>query len=351
MIKKTTNFPKPATSAFSLYYLIFSLGIVFLLIAPVASGADETALNYNMGPALLEVSSLAPGQSFRYSPIPCVHEAIVPGQVHIRLGSSWANIFTEGKAYDLDYEVLHARFSVSYGVNERLQMTAAFEQRNFFGGGMDGLIIEFHDLFGIEQGGRTNVPRNVSHYLFRDAQGNMLADSDDINTFDNNNIQAEISYILSPGTRILPAVHLKGVVCRNLDSPLIGRGNSLDYSMGVGFSKRWSKKWLSYHNAMYSWFGRNESPYFTLSDNSVSIVNALVWQYRPRFSYLLQFIYADGMFENIPGLSEATHEAHLGFKWKMKSGGILEFAIIENVISYNNSPDFGIHLAYTYTPE
>jgi hypothetical protein len=85
-----------------------------------------------------------------------------------------------------------------------------------------------------------------------------------------------------------------------------------------------------------------------LSENGLSVVNALVWQYRPRVSYLLQFMYGEGLFKNISDLSDATHEAHLGLKWELKSGGLLEFAIIENIISYDNSPDFGIHLAYTY---
>lgn len=48
-------------------------------------------------------------------------------------------------------------------MTERLQVTAAFEQRNFIGGGLDGLIIEFHDIFRLEQGGRTEAP--ISEFI------------------------------------------------------------------------------------------------------------------------------------------------------------------------------------------
>ncbi|MBW2608155.1 MAG: DUF3187 family protein [Deltaproteobacteria bacterium] len=33
------------------------------------------------------------------------------------------------------------------------------------------------------------------------------------------------------------------------------------------------------------------------------------------------------------------------FKWQLSSGSIVEFALIENVITFDNSPDFGLHLA------
>lgn len=104
---------KPERWIYPSLRIILFLGFSALAIAPMASQAGEMAFDYNLGPALLEVSSQAPGQSFRYSPIPCVNEAIVPESAHVRLGSSLTNIFTKNSRYDLDYGILHARFSVS----------------------------------------------------------------------------------------------------------------------------------------------------------------------------------------------------------------------------------------------
>jgi hypothetical protein len=44
--------------------------------------------------------------------------------------------------------------------------------------------------------------------------------------------------------------------------------------------------------------------------------------------------------KNLGALDEPAHEIHLGAKWR---GGRVtaEAALIENIITYNNSPDFG----------
>ncbi|MBW2144225.1 MAG: DUF3187 family protein, partial [Deltaproteobacteria bacterium] len=62
-----------------------------------------------------------------------------------------------------------------------------------------------------------------------------------------------------------------------------------------------------------------------------------------------QYIWHEAALEDFEELSDASHELDLGFKWKLSSGGIIEFAVIENIITYDNSPDFGLHLAYNYS--
>jgi len=37
----------------------------------------------------------------------------------------------------------------------------------------------------------------------------------------------------------------------------------------------------------------------------------------------------------------------LGWKWEVKTKVVLEFALIENIIVFDNSPDFGIHAGIT----
>ena len=263
------------------------------------------------------------------------------------LGGSWANIWTQGKRYDLDYEILHSRLSLSYGVNHRFLFTAAFEKKNYFGGAMDGFLIAFHNLIGVEQDGRDKVKSNKAHYLFRDAQGHVIVDSTDIAVFNNNALQASVSYILTPGSRWLPAVNLSGTVSWSLNTPLMGSGEAVDTAFGVGLSKRWAKKWLTYHEVSFIYFGKNELPHFSMKNNGYSLINAVVWEWRPSISWLLQFMYTNGLIKDFPDLKDPSYEAHIGMKWQTKHDGMFEFAVIENVINYDNSPDFGVHLKYT----
>lgn len=35
---------------------------------------------------------------------------------------------------------------------------------------------------------------------------------------------------------------------------------------------------------------------------------------------------------------------HLGFIWRLSKAYVLDFALIANIITMDNSPDFGLHL-------
>ncbi len=327
---------------------ICCFGLALLILIPMkAFPSREMPFDYNLGAGPLEISSESPGQSVRYSPVPGIPEKIIPGSLETSLGASWANIWTRDERYNLDYEILHTRFSLSYGVTPRLRLTAAYEKRKYFGGAMDGFLIWFHDLVGVEQDGRDEIPRNEAHYFFADTQKNVIVDSNDIEVFDNDAIQIGASYLLMPGSRFWPAINLTGTVSWGLDTPLIGSGEPVDFALGVGLSKRWARKWLTYHNFTYIRFGQNELHYFSLQDNGFSMVNAIVWEWRPNVSVPLQFMYTSGLVKDTPNLKDSSYEAHIGLKWKMKRHGQLEVALIENVINYDNSPDFGIHLNYS----
>ena len=46
--------------------------------------------------------------------------------------------------------------------------------------------------------------------------------------------------------------------------------------------------------------------------------------------------------------STNSHEITLGWKWEFVNNVVLEFGLIENLINFENSPDFGIHAGLTW---
>ena len=314
--------------------------------------ADDVTSDYNLsGPGLLGVASQAPSQTFRFTPMPSIPDAVHPGKVDLRFGSSWVNVWSKDARYLLDYESLNSRISLAYGVNERLQLSAAFEGRNYFGGAMDNLIEGFHDLFNLYQDGRDRTPGNQTRILIRDAAGDVTYDSSDVNQLDNSSFQLSVSYLLFRGTKILPAVSLSGTLAQSVQSPLAGNGEPLDFSGGIGLSKRWAKRWYSYHTLSYTHFDQTQMAMFSMEDNGMTLTNTLAWQVRPTVALILQAMYSEGLVKDLPGLKDASQEVHMGFKWRPTKAGVLEFALIENVINYDNGPDFGVHLSYTWAPK
>ena len=51
--------------------------------------------------------------------------------------------------------------------------------------------------------------------------------------------------------------------------------------------------------------------------------------------------------EGFDPFSEASHEITLGWKWEVVPQGVLEIGVVENLVTFDNSADFGIHAGFT----
>ncbi len=67
-----------------------------------------------------------------------------------------------------------------------------------------------------------------------------------------------------------------------------------------------------------------------------------------RQSLLLQYLLTEGLIEDFEPFSEASNEITLGWKWEAIPRGTLEVGLIENVVSFDNGPDFGILTGFSY---
>ena len=52
--------------------------------------------------------------------------------------------------------------------------------------------------------------------------------------------------------------------------------------------------------------------------------------------------------KDFSSFSELSHEVTVGWKWEIILGQILEVGLIENIITFDNSPDFGFHVGYSW---
>jgi hypothetical protein len=75
-------------------------------------------------------------------------------------------------------------------------------------------------------------------YIFYDEEGNVTVSLNRAHRFDNSNLMAGASYIVSPGSESLPALNLSAVLYRELDNPFQDDGEPLDIDLVAGISKR-----------------------------------------------------------------------------------------------------------------
>ena len=58
----------------------------------------------------------------------------------------------------------------------------------------------------------------------------------------------------------------------------------------------------------------------------------------------MQYLVSEEIAEDFSPFTKASHEVNLGWKWEMPGACTFELGLIENVITYGNSPDFGVHM-------
>lgn len=56
------------------------------------------------------------------------------------------------------------------------------------------------------------------------------------------------------------------------------------------------------------------------------------------------YLFSVAGIKTLEALDKPSHEVHLGFKLRVYGNYVMDFALIENMITLDNSPDFGVHI-------
>ena len=335
-------------------FQIVMIAMVVFFLYPAPGWSTEIGYDYNYGPGKFDIRSQSPAQSLRLT-LPM----LVPGDMRSGWGThvncTWSNVWASGPEYLLDYEMFDTIAGISYGFNKKFALSVEFENRHYFGGCMDNPIQQFHNLFGIDQNGRSKVPHNRKVIQRFNPQTGQLLSETSADELDNNSIDFLLNYNVTTGTRIWPSVNIYGVVRYGLDCPdICETDNPLDFGIGLGFAKRWSKRWHSYLSIGYTFYELRKTTAalgvkpIEFENKALNGLLAASWDYTPDFAIVTQYLYSGPDIKNLQGMDKPSHEVQIGFKWKTKYG-LMEFALTENIINMGNSPDFGLHTGWSYT--
>jgi len=300
----------------------------------------------HVGYGPIKLQSQSPFQALRLGMIPLTPSTLSRGQKEVRGAASWVNIWnvSEGE-YLFDYEMLQTTLTLDYGITDTLQIGVGAEVRGRFGGAMDGFIQGFHDLFGIEQNGRDLVRKGDFTFEIDPSASRpgVALTSDDKGIF-SQNLLVTLQHNVTCGTARLPAFSY-AVTARVEagDSHDLKGGSGFDIGASVSLSRRFGK-FYAYGTLSYSIFGRERFHDVELRDDQLTGLLAMEWRLTPWMSLLIQYLVSEGVAEDLGEISKPSHEVTLGWKGEVKKGTVVEVGLIENVITYDNSPDFGVHL-------
>jgi hypothetical protein len=210
------------------------------------------------------------------------------------------------------------------------------------------VILGFHDAFGIAVGARNQFSRNENRIEIQPPDGGprLVVDETNPQPYEQG-LLATFQHILTYGDDAFPAVSWSLTLRRHLDEGDIEPQGPVDIGASVGFAKRAGPFHL-YAGGTFAWFGRESYFGLKLRTTQWSALAALELNVISDFSVIGQLLVTSGGIDGLKHLSDPCYEVTAGFKWEFLKGMILDFAIVENVINFENSPDFGIHGGLTF---
>ncbi len=301
----------------------------------------------NVGYGPLDLPSQSALQGLRLGFSPRSPSTLIQGERELRVHATWVNIWADEPELQFDYETLQTTATFGYGLTDTLQVEGGISIQSRFGGELDSLIQEFHDLFGIDQDGRDLVPRGRFAADIQPTGGQpgvSLTDSD-------RGVYASAAVLtlqhnVTCGTLTLPAFSYSLTGRYEIQSDDLEGGSPLDFGISVAAAKRFETLYL-YGTFGFAVFGRDRFRGLELRNTQYSFLTALEWRAFSTASLLIQYLLTEGLTDTPGKLSEPSHEITLGAKWEVLRGTVLEFGLIENIVTFGNSPDFGLHLGLT----
>ncbi|MFT7676929.1 MAG: thioredoxin-related protein [Planctomycetota bacterium] len=295
----------------------------------------------------LDIQSQAPGHVLRQGIAPRAPSTLAKGQREFSLGTTAVSVwnYDEG-AFKLDYGSLHSTLALAYGISDTWMVELEYSELTRTASWLDPITDEFHSIFGFGDSGRADFPSKDNDIFIAATDSNpAVFDSDsgsyarDIGlTFQNN---------VTCGSESMPALawaltvrgHTGGEVELTGSSPFSG-------SLSVSASRRFAQDHYAYGGLSYSVHGLDSWSGLPLAKNTLAGLLAYEWQYKTRRAFLFQVMISEGVARNLEPFNHPSYEIHLGWKRELSPGAVLEWGIVENAIIADNSPDFGLHLAY-----
>jgi hypothetical protein len=268
-------------------------------------------------------------QSMSYFPYNHNH-ILAKKEVRLSLDMYYSNIymFDYDRTTINDMEMLSSTLGFGYGLSERLTLEIYFKTVLTFGGIMDKLIMDFHDLFGLPMGGRDEFPRNKVYYKYKDAfshSGSPMALSPPVLGVLGRIYEKDKFRVNGRVAFGLPLASKRGFVS---SKPFTTAGLILLY---VNDNKRFSASWAT-HVSFFS------SPKWLEGEDLRKTI--LHTEIRVDYKWLFAgFLYRSTPFKE-RDLGNGAYQLYLGVKlWKR-----FEFSLIEEFPPMDTTPDVSFNL-------
>ena len=323
---------------FTRFILLMMLAAIVSIQAKAETQPPDPYWQGTLGP--LTIHSLAPVQSFRLTPVPRSPYGLPEGQTEIQFNIAAASIYIKevGK-YFMDFHFTDTRLAINHGFANNWSAQFSIIERRITNAHLDQLTLNFHDLFGLDQDGRTEVPKNDTRIQI-DEFGIDLGKQ--IRGDYSQTLGISIHKVLIDKSESWPAVAININMSYELLNDGIMDKGTIDYGVQFSAAQKYNSGY-AYANISFTHFDSNQALGIALKNNQTSGMLGYEYKVDDNESLILQYLFTEGAVKNLGALSDYSNEVHIGYKWRTDSY-LWEVGFVENIINFDNGPD----VAFTF---
>ena len=319
--------------------MIAALLLLALVIRPVA--ASEPLYAKNLSP----VAGLSGLPSQRSAATLDRHSLGVA--LHSSIASHYVADSNVDEFLNLDGETLRFALELRYGLAQNWDIQLEVPWLDHSGGNLDSLINDWHDLWGMPDGGRKDVPDDLLDYRYAARSGASFSLQDDASGM--GDVSVSLSHAFYREDKSVASLVLGYKFGTGDEEDLLGSGAD-DAFIAVRFSgEHLSDLPLSWHGqAGYLRTGDSDL-LGDIQEQDLWFAGISVdWQVAERWSLIAQVdSHAAPVDSDITALGDEAVMLTLGGRWRFAQNWALDFSVIED-IRVETAPDVTFQASLRY---
>jgi Protein of unknown function (DUF3187) len=304
------------------------------LIAPAAHAEPFLTRNQNALVAVYGLPSPLPAR------LPAAGNGRIAGVVN------WSNTETDETSrdaqYTLDAEVFELRLLFERAFGERYAFRVELPWRKVSGGSLDGLIDNWHGIFGLPEGSRDRLPEDQLLIDFREGATTLLRFDESSSGI--GDLSAAVGYQLQSGDRSAIAAWLTVKAPTGSADDLTGSG-ATDVAVTLSGQTQLAERWQLFGQSSVAWLGEGDVLPEQQESFAWTLMGGLTWNAWRRLDLTVQVeansrLY-DGLHSDFDGDAVVLT---FGGAWRTAGGWRFDVAVSEDVQT-GASPDVNFVLA------
>ncbi len=269
--------------------------------------------------------------------------------LHGSIANHYINESNRTEVLNLDGETSRVALELRYGVAESWDVQLEVPWVHQSGGDLDGVIDDWHDFWGMSDGGRSSVPRDVLDYRYTSREGGFLLEDDSSGLGD---VSLSVSHAVYRDDNSAASVALGYKFGTGDEDDFLGSGAD-----DVFIAVRFSGAQLS--NLPLSWHG--QAGYLHAGDSDVLgdpqeqdlwfAGLAMDWRFAQHWSLIAQIdSHAAPLHSDLTGVGDDAVLGTVGARWYFAPQWSVDVSVVED-IRVETAPDVTFQASLRYYPK